>query len=165
MHNSAQELVQLVDENNQPCGSTARSDMRAQGLIYRGSFIYVFNDVGEIYLQKRAATKDMYPSWFDAAAGGVLRPDESYQDNAIREAEEELGVINAELEVLEEFFFEDGTNRLWGKLFILRHEGPFTFPDGEVEYGMFVSPQAVLDGQYTPVTPDSLWGLQRLVSP
>ena len=157
------EWVQIVDARNRPVRAAPRALMRAQGLRYRASFIYVFNQAGHVYLQKRAATKDMYPGWFDAAAGGVLRPGERYIDNAIRETEEELGVVDAPLEALSQFYCEDGSNRVWGQLFRLTHEGPFEFVDGEVDYGEFVDPAAILRGEWPDITPDSLYGLRLIL--
>ncbi len=42
---------------------------------------------------------------------------ESYEDNAMRELEEEMGITGAGLETLFDFFYGDSTCRLWGRLF------------------------------------------------
>lgn len=42
---------------------------------------------------------------------------ESYEDNAVRELEEEMGITDACLETLFDFWYSDGTCRLWGRLF------------------------------------------------
>ena len=42
---------------------------------------------------------------------------ESYEDNAVRELEEEMGITGVPLETLFDFFYGDSTCRLWGRLF------------------------------------------------
>ncbi len=42
---------------------------------------------------------------------------ESYEDNAVRELEEEMGITGACLETLFDFWYSDNTCRLWGRLF------------------------------------------------
>ena len=42
---------------------------------------------------------------------------ESYEDNAVRELEEEMGITGACLETLFDFWYSDDTCRLWGRLF------------------------------------------------
>jgi len=43
--------------------------------------------------------------------------EESYEDNAVRELEEEMGIMGACLETLFDFWYSDDTCRLWGRLF------------------------------------------------
>jgi len=43
--------------------------------------------------------------------------EESYEDNAVRELEEEMGIMGACLETLFDFWYSDDTCRLWGRFF------------------------------------------------
>ena len=70
--NPAEELVEIVDRDNHVIGAVTRRIMRQQGLIHRATYILVFNDRGELYIQKRTITKDIYPGYWDVAAGGVV---------------------------------------------------------------------------------------------
>ena len=58
---------------------------------------------------------DAWPADSDCALGAGFG--ESYRDNAVRELEEEMGVKNAELEELFDFWFSNDVCRLWGRLF------------------------------------------------
>ena len=164
LHSSAEEWVQLVDENNRPTGQALRSLMRANGLLHRATFIFVYGEDGRLFAQRRALQKDLYPGYWDAAAGGVMRPGETYLDNATREVREELGIEPEHLEEADEFLFQSTNYRVWGRSFVVRSDGPFTFTDDEVSEGQFVTEQGLLQGELAPVTPDSLYALRRLVA-
>ncbi len=133
------EIVQIVDRHNRKIGHQPRSRMLAEKLIPRASYILVFNDKEEFFLQKRTATKDIYPGYWDVAAGGVVLADESYEDTAARELEEELGVRDVPLQFCFDHYYDQGGNRVWGRVFTCRHNGPFVLQESEVAGGMFVS--------------------------
>ena len=154
------ELVQLVDEENRPSGAIGRDVMRRDALRYRASFILVFNSAGELYVQQRAYSKDMCPGWFDLAAGGVMRPGETYEENAAREVHEELGIVDGCLNAHGDFYYHDENNRVWGRIFSVRHDGPFEFCDDEVIDGRFVAASSVLSEKLENTTPDSVRALE-----
>ena len=159
---AAGEMVAWVNEFNHALGAQPRARVRAQGLRHRASYIFVFNGVGSVLLQRRSQAKDLYPGWYDACAGGVLRLGETYAGNAQREILEELGVREHQLDVIDEFYFEEGLLRVFGASFAIQHEGPFSFTDAEVEWAQFVPVERVFDGTYAPLTPDSVFALRRL---
>jgi 8-oxo-dGTP pyrophosphatase MutT (NUDIX family) len=153
-------MVQIVDRDNRLIATVPRRDMRAGGHAYRASYILVFNQRDELFLQQRTLSKDMYPGYYDAAAGGVLVADESYEQSAGRELGEELG-IQAPLQTLFDMYFEDPSNRIFGRAYLCRHDGPFVLQPEEVADGFFCSPDAVLAGEFQPLTPDSRQALDR----
>lgn len=156
-----QEIVQIVDRDDREIGAVARHIMRRQRLIHRASHVLVFNGGGELFIQKRTMTKDMYPGFFDVAAGGVVLAGESYEQSARRELEEELG-IRAKIKYLFAQYYEDETNRVWGRTFSCTHEGPFTLQPEEVEDGWFMTIEAALAlSKKEPFTPDGLELLKR----
>jgi isopentenyldiphosphate isomerase len=159
-----EELVQLVDCNNQPCGTAPRSQVRANGLRHRATFLFVFSGDGRLFVQKRAASKDLYPSFYDACAGGVVRAGETYECNAIREAHEELGIDVDSPQGIADFLFERDKNRVWGRIFVFIHDGPFTFTDDEVEYGEFVELSELRAPSWQPLTPDSEYALELVLA-
>ena len=158
------EIVAVVDENNTVIDATTRKQMRDLGLIHRATYVFVFNTAGLLYLQKRTLSKDMYPGYFDAAAGGVVLVGESYAASAEREAGEELGIYDTLLEHRFEFFYEDSLNRIWGSVFTCRYDGRFVHQLEEVDSGFFVSVKEVLAARYKPVSPDTLKALRKLVA-
>jgi len=150
-----EEIVTLVDHNDQIIGRAPRSQVRKQALIHRVTYILVFNEAEQLLLQKRTLSKDLYPGYYDAAAGGVIIDGESYAVSAQRELYEELGIYASALQAHFDHYFESPGNRCWGRVFSCRHNGPFTLQAEEVQSAEFVSPQQVLDGNFVPLTPDT----------
>lgn len=162
-----EELVQIVDQDNQELAAVRRSLMRSQQLIHRAAYIFVFNAAGELFLQKRTQNKDIYPGYWDVAAGGVVLAEESYEAAAERELAEELGLRKVKLERLFDHYYEDkeAGNRVWGRIFRCRSEGPFTLQAEEVESGLFLPPAKVLAlAAQEPFTPDGLPLLRRILA-
>ena len=164
MPNPAEEIIQIVDIDNREIAAIARHLMREQHLIHRASYILVFNAAGELFVQKRTMIKDIYPGYWDVAAGGVVLAGESYEESAERELAEELGVSGVNLQFLFDQYYEDQENRVWGRIFTCTHEGPFTLQPEEVEYGRFMEPRIALDySNSEPFTPDGIILLKKLM--
>jgi isopentenyldiphosphate isomerase len=163
MSNPSEEIVQIVDQNNQELGVISRKLMREQRLIHRACYILVFNAAGELFIQKRTQSKDIYPGYWDVAAGGVVLAGESYEESAERELAEELGISGVQLDFLFDQYYEDENNRVWGRVFRCIHEGPFTLQAEEVESGLFLQPKAALQlSRQEPFTPDGIVLLQKI---
>lgn len=163
MYLPAQEMVQIVDRDNREVEALPRHLMRSRGLIHRASYILVFNGRQELFVQKRTTTKDIYPGYWDVAAGGVVLAGESYEQSASRELAEELGVSGIPLVSLFDHYFEDTGNRVWGRIFQCSHEGPFTLQPEEVESGVFmIVPEILERSRQEPFTPDGILILRRI---
>jgi isopentenyl-diphosphate delta-isomerase len=86
------ELLPVVDERDQVVGRARRGDIHARGLLHRAVHIMVFDAPGRIYLQKRSANKDTHPLMWTSSASGHVDPGEGYEQAAVRELDEELGL-------------------------------------------------------------------------
>ena len=156
------ELIAWVDEADQLLGSLPRAELRARGLVGRGTFILLFNSVGELCVHQRTYSKALYPGYWDVAAGGMVLAEESYAESAARELEEELGVSGVELTAHDHFFFEDTGNRLWCSAFSAVWDGPLILQPEEVLEARFLPIDEVLrDIDEKPYCPDSLAALKR----
>lgn len=159
---SIDEIVGIVDEQNNVIGSVPRSEMRARHLRHRSTYILLFNSQGQLYIQKRTMTKDVFPGYYDLATGGVVVAGESYEVGAVRELEEEMGIRNVPLTKLFEFYFEDENNHTWGSAFTCVYDGKLTLQDEEVESVIVLSPEETLrHAESEPYTPDGLYVLRR----
>lgn len=159
---SENEIVVIVDENNQVIGAEPRREMRALGLVHRAVYILVFNSVGELFCHKRTLEKDIYPGYFDVAAGGVVLAGESYNTAAERELEEELGIRDVSLTPLFDFFYKDALSRVWGRAFRCIHNGTLQLQKEEIESGRFCRVADILKSAETDTyTPDGLVVLNR----
>ena len=156
------EIVLVVDRDNNESGSAPRHEMRARGLPHRAAYILVFNSKDEIFIQKRTMSKDIYPGYFDIAAGGVVLAGESYDQSAARELEEELGIRDTALTSHFTFCHEDGPNLVWGRVYSCSYDGEMILQEEEVESGFFMDPEEVLLlSEKEPFTPDGLYVLER----
>ena len=163
--NPRDEIVQIVDRHNNETGSAPRHEMRAKGLPHRATYILVFNSRGELFVQKRTLSKDIYPGYFDIAAGGVVLAGESYRESAGRELAEELGIRKTELTAHFTFFYEEGANQVWGWVYSCIHDGAVTLQAEEVESGFFAAPEDVLAlSRRELFTPDGLYVLKRYLT-
>ena len=159
---SSQEMVTVVDGKNRRVDEMPRHRVRSENLPHRATYIFVFDRRGRVLVQRRTAIKDIYPSHYDLAAGGVVAAGESYEECAEREAAEELGIRDTPLEEKFDIYYEDARNRCFGRVFACVHDGPFTLQAEEVESVAFHSVDEIAAGGVAPVTPDSLLAFNRL---
>jgi isopentenyldiphosphate isomerase len=161
----ANEIVVIVDQDNNIIGAAPRREMRARRLAHRSTYILVFNSGGELYVQKRTLTKDVFPGYYDVAVGGVVLAGETYEQGAERELEEEMGIRGVPLNRLFDFYFENEHTRLWGCAFFCVYDGVVVLQEEEVESGAFVPVGDILHQAETqPYTPDGLYVLQRYLN-
>lgn len=159
---AADEIVAIVDGRNQVIGSAPRREMRARNLLHRSTYILVFNARGQLYVQKRTMTKDVFPGYYDPATGGVVLAGESYEEGAVRELEEEMGIRQVPLIRLFDFYFSDPRSRVWGGAFACTYDGPLTLQAEEVERVELMTPDEILRRTETePFTPDGLYVVQQ----
>ncbi len=89
---SAQELVDIVDENDNVVDTVERHIMREKHLPHRATYIAVCDKTGRFVVELRTLTKDYAPGLFDACVGGVLQHGEDPYYGALREMQEEIGI-------------------------------------------------------------------------
>jgi len=159
---AADEMVTIVDERNRVVGAAPRREMRAGNLPHRATYILVFNPRGELYVQKRTQSKDVFPGYYDVAAGGVILAGESYEEGAARELEEELGVKGVPLTRLFDFSYKDEWVKIWGAAFSCIYDGEVVLQQEEVESGAFLAVDEVFRlAAAQSFTPDGLYVLRR----
>ena len=125
------ELVEVVDLDERVVGIVSRAEMRRRNLAHRATYVMVFDSHGAVLAHQRASWKDIWPSRWDLAFGGVCAVGEAWADAAARELAEEAGV-EAPLLELSNVVFESEDTRVVGRLYETTHDGPFEFADGEV---------------------------------
>ena len=162
---SPHEYVIITDEKNRSLGVVLRDEMRRQRLIHRATYILVFNQEGKLFILKRTMTKDIYPGYYEIAAGGVVKEGESYDQSARRELAEELGITDVTPIALFDHYYEDDENRVWGRIYHCEYNGPMRLQPEEVEYGRFMTVDQIFElHAKEPFTPDSIAILKRLLA-
>jgi isopentenyldiphosphate isomerase len=134
------EPVEHVDADGRVLGIVPRSRMRRENLRHRSAAVIVTNSDGELLVHRRADDKDVYPGWWDLAAGGVVGVGETYAEAARRELAEELGVTATTMEFVKSGHHDDDHAREVCHVFRVVHDGPFSFDDGEITEARFVTP-------------------------
>ncbi|AWS52048.1 MULTISPECIES: NUDIX hydrolase YfcD [Providencia] len=152
------EWVDIVDEDNTVIAQATRSQMRAENLRHRATYIVVHDGMGKILVQRRTDIKDFHPGFLDATAGGVVTKGENILDSAKREAEEELGIAGVPFAEHGHFYFEDAHCRVWGGLFSCVSHGPFALQESEVVEVSWLTPKEI-SARCDEFTPDSLKAL------
>ena len=110
------EQLTVYDAQKQPTAATMLRDTPVPNDGYRVVVsVLLFNEAGELLIQKRQSTKKGWPSYWDYPAGGTVKAGESCYQAAERELLEELGTtlslekIPSRLTVK----FEEGSNELY----------------------------------------------------
>src|SRR6266571_6880500 len=88
----SEEIFDVVNEHDEVTGQQTRSEVHRLGLKHRAVHVLVFNDRGEVFLQKRSMKKDRQPGVWDSSASGHVDTGEDYDACAVRELGEELGL-------------------------------------------------------------------------
>ena len=140
--NSGSEPFAVVDAEDNVVGAAPRDTVHANNLLHRAVHILLFNDGGELYLQKRSRFKDRHPGVWDSSAAGHVDAGEEYDAAAVRELEEELGV-STELERVVKLPASERTGHEFIWLYRGKHNGPFRLARSEIELGEYFPPDVV----------------------
>jgi isopentenyl-diphosphate delta-isomerase type 1 len=109
----SEEIFDVVDDRDQVVGTETRSHVHAQKLFHRAVHVFLFNLKGELFVQKRAATKDSFPGCYDSSASGHVNSGEEYDRCAMRELQEELGLALPAPRFLKHFKIEACEDTGW----------------------------------------------------
>ncbi|CAA7194455.1 MULTISPECIES: isopentenyl-diphosphate Delta-isomerase [Chryseobacterium] len=138
-----EEFVVLVDPHDNMLGVMEKQQAHVNGLLHRAFSVFLFNEKGEMLLQKRASKKYHSPSQWTNAVCSHPRKGESYLEGAKRRVKEELGI---EVELTEKFNFiykADVGGGLWehelDHVFIGNYNANFNLNLNEVEEVRYIS--------------------------
>lgn len=133
-----EELFDVVDEDDQTLRAEARSMVHREKLMHRAVHVFVFNRAGQLYVQRRALSKDSAPGKWCSSCSGHVNSGEDYDAAASRELGEEIGLYQPE--GLEPMFKVSPCKQTGQEFVWVYHcvaEGPF-----------ILSPDEVIDGQW-----------------
>lgn len=151
----ADELVDIVDDDDIVVMAVPRRRLRAERLRHRVVFVVVVGGDGRLLVHRRSADKDLWPGHWDVAAGGVVASSEGWIAAAERELGEELGVAGPLVEV-GRGRFDDAEVAEIARCYRIVHDGPFELRDGEVAEVRWVDRTELAELQAEePFVPDS----------
>lgn len=155
------ELFVVVDRDDNILGYKTRAECHSnKSLIHRVAHVAVFNNKGEILLQKRSLKKDLLPGYYTLSATGHVAKGEGYKDAALRELNEELG-ISLPVYYREKFIVETDQESEFVSLFTTQSEGPFKINKDELEEIKFFKKNE-LEKLINKLTPHAQVSLQKL---
>jgi 8-oxo-dGTP pyrophosphatase MutT (NUDIX family) len=131
---AAAQRVEVVDAEGNVERTVPRSEMRSGRLRHRCTYIAVIDHDDRLVVHQRAPWKDVWPSRWDIAFGGVADPGEAWEDAARRELEEEAGLTTEDGGLVEVGVgaYDDDAVSLLGHAYVIRTDEPVRFDDGEV---------------------------------
>lgn len=154
--NDQEELLIVVDENDNVIDYQQRKLVHDQKLLHRTISVSVYNDKGEILLQKRSTKKDNNPGKLANAAGGHVTKGLDYDHTAQNEISEELG-IHPHLMLIKKMKINDPAHTSMTCLYKTYSNGPFNFNKEEIDEIKFYSREELKQVQ------DDLSGSAKIV--
>ena len=137
------EVFDLVDLEDNVIGTATRKEVHTRKLFHRAVHVLLFNEAGQVFLQKRSPNKDTAPNCWDSSASGHVDSGEAYYTTAIRECQEELGVEVEELERLTKLHPDQQNGWEFVEVYHGRHEGPFELNPAEITEGKWCTVEDV----------------------
>ncbi len=88
------ELIDILDSKGNYTGeSKLKSYAHRMGLFHATVHIWFYTAKGELLIQQRGKNKDTHPLLWDVSVAGHIGAGESVEVSAIREVEEEIGLV------------------------------------------------------------------------
>lgn len=136
-----QEIFDVINENDEVIGQASRWQCHHdKNLIQRAIGVIVVDQNKKIFIQKRSQTKDKYASYWNLSAAGHVESGNSYEQTAVKELEEEVGIKVKIKDLIEigKFLQRAKTETEMFKVFLVRNNGPFKLNKKEVELGQWI---------------------------
>lgn len=151
----SQEYFPLVNEEGKTIGKATRKECHSGSkMLHPVVHLHIFNDNGDLYLQKRSMRKDIQPGKWDTAVGGHIDYGESVEEALRREVREELGVTDFSPIKITSYIFESAIEKELVNTFRTVYNGPFKPDPEELDGGRFWAIDEILEsigkGIFTP---------------
>lgn len=133
-----EEWFPLVNEEGETVGKATRRECHSGSkLLHPVVHLHIFNDAGELYLQKRSMNKDIQPGKWDTAVGGHIDYGETVEEALRREVREELGITDFTPRFMTRYVFESTVEKELVNVFRTVYNGPIVPDPSELDGGRF----------------------------
>lgn len=152
--------IPIVNENDEIIGYKDREDRTPDDII-RTTAIWITDESGNILLQRRKLTKKLNPGKWGQAVGGTVEKDETYESNAYKEMEEEIGVKDVPLTLDRKFYGETKIGKRFCQLYTAQIPRSTTLipEEAEVEELKWVTKEEL--NKLLEENPDNFIGLMK----
>lgn len=132
------EYFPIVDESGQIIGKATRTECHSGSfLLHPVVHLHIFNQAGELYLQKRSMEKDIQPGKWDTAVGGHVDYGEDIKTALKREVNEELGITEFHPIFAFQYPFKSDKEYELVHTFYTIYDGPIILDPKEISEGKF----------------------------
>ena len=129
-----EESLDVVTEKGEIIRTLPRSEIHGNpSLMHRVVHVLVFNDKGDILLQKRSMSKDVAPGKWDTSVGGHVNSGETPEEAVKREMEEELGISECNLEFLYTYIHSNDYESELVYTYSCTYNGKIKFQEDEID--------------------------------
>lgn len=141
---NSSEIFPIVTEDGKVIGSASRYECHSgTKLLHPVVHLHIFNNEGNLFLQKRPKWKDIQPGKWDTAVGGHVDFGESVEEALLREAFEEVGIHAINYRFIKKYVFESAIERELVNVFTTINESPQ--PSDELDGGRFWTQKEILE--------------------
>tara|TARA_B100000959_G_scaffold211957_1_gene222847 strand:+ start:403 stop:927 length:525 start_codon:yes stop_codon:yes gene_type:complete len=137
----SEEIFDVVDECDRIIGQAPRSKVHQEGLLHRAVHVFATNPSEEIFLQRRALTKDVAPGLWSSSCSGHVDAGETYEQATLRELVEEIGLSLEPCELRLRLMVSpcSATENEFVRLYHCRANPPLRIDPGEVMDGRWLT--------------------------
>ncbi len=128
-----EEIFDIYTEDGVKKGTATRKEAHEKKLIHKSVMVFLFNPRGELFLQKRSESKDLYTGMLTGSVSGHIDSGEDALAAAKREMREEIGVSDIHLEKIGEFRSFTDEEREIVTLFRCEYEGEMQINKEEIQ--------------------------------
>ena len=157
-----EEMLPIVEPSGVVVGQMARSYAhKGTFLLHPVVHLHIIDRQGRIYLQKRSASKDLYPGRWDTAVGGHIGYGESISEALAREAQEELNFYDFNPVFIDSYEYQSNTEKELICVFACIGKYDINPQNFEVDAGRYFSAKEIQDSDKDVFTPNFLSEYER----
>ncbi|MBN1234118.1 MAG: NUDIX domain-containing protein [Candidatus Coatesbacteria bacterium] len=160
----AKEFLDIIGDNGKIIGQASRDQVhRNPNLLHPAVHMHIYNSNGEILLQKRSDSKDMFPGKWDTAVGGHVISGELPDNAILREAKEELGLEDIIPERYMIYRYQDDTQSELMHVYLINLDREYKPDDNEISEIAFFKYEEILELKKTEeITPTAFIELSHI---
>lgn len=129
-----EEMLEVVNEEGETIKTLPRSEIHGNpAFLHRVVHVLVFNEKGDLFLQKRSMSKEVAPGRWDTSVGGHVNAGETIDEAVKREMKEELGITSRTTSLLYTYIHSNAFESELVYTYSCIHSGEIHFQQDEID--------------------------------